>query len=264
MPFTRSLPGSYFKNPNFYAIFFFTNANANISIDGIKRTVYDKYIVFYYPYQKLEIEGDFSGFYIQFHPDFFCIDIHAKDIGCQGLLFNNFLNDTVLSCSTDEYKQLYRCFLHIEHELKAKDIGQLDMVSSWLKMFLITAVRIKRKQQQAQIPAKDNLHLQIEKLIDIYYIHEGSPEFYAQKMNVSVTTFNRLCNKYFKNSFVTIMNLKKIAVAKNKLFLSNDSIKSIAYEVGYNDPLYFTRVFKKYCGVSPGAFRKQLRDTRLV
>ncbi len=63
---------------------------------------------------------------------------------------------------------------------------------------------------------------------------------------------------------MTILNLKKIATAKNKLFLTNFPIKDIAYEVGYNDPLYFTRVFKKYSGVSPKDFRKQLKNNRLV
>ena len=260
----NTIDSLFSERPNFYAIFLFTKSEGEIIIEGQDKDIKDNYVLFYYPYQKLQLEGEFEGVLIQFHPDFFCIDIHAKEIGCQGLLFNNFLNDTLLRCSIDEFNQLFDSFLDLKKELLVKNIGQLDMVSSYLKMFLINAVRIKRKQQQDQLPSKDNLHLQIEKLIETHYILETSPEFYAKKLNVSSTTFNRLCNKYFQNNFVTILNLNRIAVAKNKLFLTNSSIKDIAYQVGFNDPLYFSRVFKKYSNVSPKEFRKQLKNNRLV
>ncbi|WP_027391464.1 helix-turn-helix domain-containing protein [Aquimarina latercula] len=255
----------FYERPNFYGIFFFTKSNGQIVLDGQYKDIKDNYILFYYPYQKLYLDGHFKGFFIQFHPDFFCVDIHAKDIGCQGLLFNNFYNDTLLRCSELEFNKLYEFFIALNNELSVKEIGQLDMVSSQLKMFLIHAVRIKKKRLQQNLPfSKDNLYHQIESLVDNYFVTESSPEFYIKKLDVSLTTFNRLCKKYFQNSLVTIINLKRIATAKNKLFLTNNSIKDIAYEVGFNDPLYFTRVFKKYSGVSPKEFRKQLKDNRLV
>ncbi|CAL2103054.1 AraC-type DNA-binding protein [Tenacibaculum sp. 190130A14a] len=253
-----------FEKPNFYAIFFFEEAHGVINMESSEMQVKDNNILFYYPYQKLEFEGTFKGSYIQFHPDFFCIDIHAKDVGCQGVLFNNFLNDTVLRCSNKDFVIMSNSFLNLKKELLNKDVGQLDMVSSQLKMLLICAVRIKRKEQNDAILNKENIHIQLEKLIEKNYINETSPEFYCNELNISMTTFNRLCKKYFKNSFVTIINLKKIASAKNQLFLTNESIKNIAYGIGFNDPLYFTRVFKKYSGISPKEFRKQLKDNRLI
>lgn len=255
---------SFFKKPNFYGVFFFDKAEGIITIDEKKITVTDKNILFYYPYQMLSFQGFFEGEFLQFHPDFFCIDIHAKDIGCQGLLFNNFFNDVLLRCSANAFDSLHHSYQKIQTELHQKEIGQLDMVSSQLKMFLINAVRIKTAQQEKQVEKKDNLHHQIEKLIGDYYHSEFSPEFYAHQLDVSLSTFNRLCKKYFQSSFVTLLNLKRIASAKNKLFLSNISIKSIAYEIGYNDPLYFSRVFKKHTGISPKEFRKQLKNNRLI
>jgi len=255
---------SFFNRPNFYGVFFFDKAKGVISIDGQEVVVGDTSILFYYPYQKIVSEGSFNGIFIQFHPDFFCIDIHAKDIGCQGVLFNNFFNDVLLKCSEQEFNELLESCHAIKSELFQKNIGQLDMVSSQLKMFLIKAVRVKTGKQQDVTVKKDNMHHQIEKLIGENYSRQSSPEFYANELEVSLTTFNRLCKKFFQNSFVTILNLKRIAAAKNKLFLTNFPIKDIAYEVGYNDPLYFTRVFKKYSGVSPKDFRKQLKNNRLV
>ena len=253
-----------FENPNFYGIFFFQTSKGTITIDEYEVTPKENSILFYYPYQKISIRGHIQGKLIQFHPDFFCIDIHAKDIGCQGVLFNNFFNDTLLSCTPHEFKDLFDIYLSIQKELTQLNIGQVDMVSSQLKILLIRAVRIKRKQLAELCQPREHLHSLIEILIQKHFIQETSPDFYANKLNVSLTTFNRLCHKYFGNSFVTILNLKRVAVAKTKLFLTNLAIKDIAYQLGYNDPLYFTRVFKKYTGISPKYFRTQLKSSRLI
>jgi AraC-like DNA-binding protein len=45
--------------------------------------------------------------------------------------------------------------------------------------------------------------------------------------------------------------------AKRLLYHSQSSIKEIAYELGYEDHTYFSRLFKKTVGRTPGAFRGQ-------
>lgn len=250
--------------PNFYGILFFEKAEGSLSLDNREILLSDHSIFFFYPYQQMLLKTEAEAKFVQFHPDFFCIDIHAKDIGCQGVLFNNFLNDFSLRCSKEEFNILFQSYLDIQIELQNKQMGQLDMVSSLLKMFLIKAVRVKIGKQERELPFKENMHHQIEALIEKYYHREASPEFYINQLEISGTTFNRLCKKYFQNSFITLLNLKRVANAKNKLFLTNASIKDIAYQVGYNDPLYFSRVFRKHSGVSPKEFRKQLKHNRLI
>jgi len=255
---------SFFETPNFYGIFFFKEANGHVTLDTKRIELKSNEIFFFYPYQKLSFSGVFTGNLIQFHPDFFCIDIHAKDVGCQGLLFNNFFGDALLHCDSKEYEYLFEYFLKIKNELVRSELGKLDMVSSQLKMLLIDAVRIKKSKQLENMPSKGNIYYQIEKLIGGNFHQHTSMDFYAKQLGVSLTTFNRMCKKYFQNNFVTILTLKRIASAKNKLFLTNMPIKVIAYEVGYKDPLYFSRVFKKYCGISPKEFRIQLKNNRLI
>ncbi|MEM8887038.1 MAG: AraC family transcriptional regulator [Bacteroidota bacterium] len=253
-----------FENPNFYGIFFFTKANAKLIIDGQQSEIKDQYILFYYPFQQLSVEGDFEGILVQFHPDFFCIDIHARDIGCQGFLFNNFFNDFLVRCNAEEFRELLGFHASLQKELKQKYIGQLDMVSSLLKIFLIKAVRMKQGKSHQLSLKKDNLHHQIEQLIEQHFRQQSSADFYVKELGISPSTFNRLCHAYFDNSFINILNLKRVAAAKNRLFLSNLPVKEIAYEVGYNDPLYFSRVFRKHSGISPSEFRKQLKSNRLT
>jgi YesN/AraC family two-component response regulator len=50
---------------------------------------------------------------------------------------------------------------------------------------------------------------------------------------------------------------KRILLAKKLLRKTNSSIIEISNSVGYNDALYFSRIFKKKEGISPLAYRKQ-------
>jgi len=261
---SEDIVSSLFEKPNFYGIFFFLEADATVIIDQQKINIEDYHILFYYPYQKLSISGSYQGIFIQFHPNFFCIDIHAKDIGCKGLLFNNFFNDFLLICSKKEFEELSQFPTNLKKELAKNDIGKLDMVASQLKIFLINSVRFKLGKMDTKLHLRPDLHFQIEKLIEENYATQASPEFYAKELGVSLSKFNRLCKKYFHNSFISIVNLKKVANAKNKLFLTDASVKEIAYDLGFNDPLYFSRVFKRYSGISPKEFRIQVKNNRLL
>lgn len=244
----------------FYQIILFERADLNITIDGFKTAVRAGDVCFIYPSQKVIMEGHFSGMAILFHPNFFCIDIHAKDVGCQGLLFNNFLNDCLLKCNDGDFNILKNIYNQIIEEIIGTQIGKMDMMRSYLKIFLVNAVRIKKQTITDDQKSKSLLGRQIEELIEQHFLAENRLVFYADKLSVSTATFNRYCHKYFQQSFVNIINLKKIALAKKKLYLTNNSVKEIAYNVGYNDPMYFSRVFKKNCGVSPREFREQLRE----
>ena len=52
----------------------------------------------------------------------------------------------------------------------------------------------------------------------------------------------------------------KMQRASQKLDLSNDSVKAIAIEMGFDDPYYFTRRFTKIIGVSPTKYRSMQKD----
>ena len=49
----------------------------------------------------------------------------------------------------------------------------------------------------------------------------------------------------------------KMNYAKSKLFKSNISIKELTYELGFNDPYYFSRLFKRKEGLSPRQFKEK-------
>lgn len=79
----------------------------------------------------------------------------------------------------------------------------------------------------------------------------------AKLCNMSLSSFKRAFRIFFNDSPNNYINTKKINKAKELLQVSELNISDIAYETGFNDPLYFTRLFKKRIGLSPSEFRLQ-------
>jgi transcriptional regulator GlxA family with amidase domain len=59
-------------------------------------------------------------------------------------------------------------------------------------------------------------------------------------------------------------NDEKLTIhARQRLLQSNDAIKQISEQVGYNGPFFFSRDFKRYTGVSPSEYRRQQLAVRV-
>lgn len=100
------------------------------------------------------------------------------------------------------------------------------------------------------------------KLNDVIALHifsNLSVHELAKLCNMSLSSFKRAFRNLFNDSPNNYINTKKINKAKELLQVSELSISDIAYETGFNDPQYFTRLFKKRIGLSPSEFR--LRHT---
>jgi two-component system response regulator YesN len=80
----------------------------------------------------------------------------------------------------------------------------------------------------------------------------------AAKFNLSPYYFSRTFKKVFGYNFSDYLNLIRINKAKELLKDDSLSIKEICYLVGYSDPNYFSKVFKKYEGVTPTEYREKL------
>ncbi len=86
-----------------------------------------------------------------------------------------------------------------------------------------------------------------------------SPSAYAQRLNITENYFNETIknNTGFPVSYWITNEI--LMEAKRMLFHATLDVKEIAYALGYDDPAYFSKVFKKHEGVSPGSFRTQKR-----
>ncbi|CAG5092846.1 Two component transcriptional regulator, AraC family [Thermobacillus xylanilyticus] len=107
----------------------------------------------------------------------------------------------------------------------------------------------------------DAVH-QIKKYI-IEHSHEDiSLEAIGRMIGLSPFYISKLFKEQFGINYIDFLTECRIEKAKKLMADPELSMKVIALEVGYRDPNYFSKVFKKMCNISPTEYRKALLGTR--
>lgn len=144
------------------------------------------------------------------------------------------------------------------HFAEAAAAGLIGVLESKDKYALLEAsadflVNIRR----SAYTRNENKYIQAAmEYIDRNYSGDISIETAARYASVSVSTLSRLFRTELDKSFTEILIEKRISKACAMIKEGNLSMKEICFEVGYNDPNYFSRVFKKTTGLSPSDYKE--------
>jgi two-component system response regulator YesN len=99
----------------------------------------------------------------------------------------------------------------------------------------------------------------VAKVMDIikdYYMDDLTLEGLANEVHVTPQYLSKIFKQDTGITFKTCLTDMRLTKAKVQMISTKDSIKDIAYQVGYNDPNYFVRLFKKVTGFTPGEYQK--------
>jgi AraC family transcriptional regulator, transcriptional activator of pobA len=215
------------------------------------------------PYQPFMFatEEHLEGIAIQFHPDFYCIHMHQKEVACNGVLFNNIYKPPftlIDEMSASTFKMLLD---QMKTEMQNQALAQYELLVSYLKIFLITASRLKTEQQpkakQTVTDLKEPFILQnLKDFIEKDFKTKHSASDYADALNISSKALAKITKTYFNKTLTELISERIVIEAKRELYLTNKSVKEIAYELGYEDEHYFSRFFKTNADVSPQMYRE--------
>lgn len=97
-------------------------------------------------------------------------------------------------------------------------------------------------------------------LLRKHYKTWKQPAQYASALALSVAHLNDTVKAVTGSPVSIHIQEASILEAKRLLYFTDNSVKEIAYQVGYNEPVYFGKLFKKVTNSSPLEFRKQFRD----
>jgi AraC-like DNA-binding protein len=118
---------------------------------------------------------------------------------------------------------------------------------------------LHRLQQRARSTATTT-PLDTHRLQSFIHEHLAEPisvEQLAREASLSVPHFNRLFKQQFAVSPIYYVIQKRVALACSLLSETAMPLKQVAETVGYDDPFYFSRLFRKMTGISPSEYRKQ-------
>ena len=86
-------------------------------------------------------------------------------------------------------------------------------------------------------------------------MRETTKQYPTLELNISLKHLNRICNEILKKTTTEVIVDRIILEAKRMLLDKNWTVNEIAFELGYEDYSYFSRLFKKNSGMSPSEFR---------
>jgi AraC family transcriptional regulator, transcriptional activator of pobA len=86
------------------------------------------------------------------------------------------------------------------------------------------------------------------------------PARYASELAISVAHLNDTVKGLTESPISVHIQQVSILEAKRLLYFTDKNVKEIGYEIGYEDPVYFGKLFKKITQLTPFEFRKQFRD----
>lgn len=216
-------------------------------------------------YLDIRSANENDAFLIHYNRDFYCIQIHDEEVACDGLLFNNLFEIPKVDLPEDELKMFSLLFAQIKDELDFQDRSSEEMIRTYLKQIIIRATR-QWKKQNLQKEKLDLINLEqdffrnFSRLVDIHYKKKHSVADYAELMNLAPKTLSNKFHKLNLESPNEMIKNRIILEAKRLLLYSDLSIKEIAYQLGYEDPAYFNRMFTQKSGKTPAVFRKEIKD----
>ncbi|MDP1799045.1 MAG: helix-turn-helix domain-containing protein [Planctomycetaceae bacterium] len=93
-------------------------------------------------------------------------------------------------------------------------------------------------------------------LIEEHYCTLHAPSDYAERLHMPVKTLGRVVREQLGKSLTELIRERLLTHAKWQLLHTLKPVKEVAREVGFEDELYFSRMFKKATGYSPTFFRE--------
>ncbi|KFF19031.1 AraC family transcriptional regulator [Chryseobacterium piperi] len=248
-----------FSDP-FYHIFLF-EGNGTIVIDFTEYTFNGRIVLFSSPFQNIQIfSNDNTPIDIlSFHSDFYCIEFHKKEVACNGLLFNNIYLFPYFTLNKELFEEIADYFLKIQ-KVDPKESFSHAVLQSYLQLILAICSKEKNKILPDKELAKDDFNelKSFQNLVEEHFLIEKNLSFYADLLHITPNTLSKKIKSRFNKTPSQIIQERVILEAKKQIHLTRKSIKEIALELNFNDEFYFSKYFKKYTGVSPTQFRKEV------
>lgn len=205
--------------------------------------------------------NDCSQYTLLIHPDFLLNYPLAKNIKQYG--FFSYSVNEALHWSDQEKETIISIFKNIGTEINSRiDEFSQDVIISQIELLLNYSNRFYKRQFITRKAVHNDYLVRLETIFDEYFKGEklftkGLPtvQFLADKLSISPSYLSDMLRSLTGQNAQQHIHSKIIENAKVKLSTSELSISEIAYELGFEHPQSFSRLFKSKTNLSPAEFR---------
>jgi AraC family transcriptional activator of pobA len=234
---------------DFFFILVIEKGRGNHQIDFIDYKVRDNTVFFLRPGQvhELQLKAGTTGYIMEFNTEFYAAP--------KKILQKNYCQPDLV-----RFKKMLLSLKAMVEENKEKQEGFITILKANLDIFFTELLRQSNNSGSNKVASYSQERL--EEFIFQLELHSAEHKevaHYAGLMNLSAYQLNEITKTMLGKRVSEIINDHIILEAKRYLLATTNQVKEIADELGYEDPSYFIRFFKKHTGHSPESFRAMSR-----
>ena len=204
-----------------------------------------------------------TGYVLIFHPDF--LNKHPLQSTIKKYGYFSYSLNEALHLSHQEEQNIIEIYQKIEKEYQHIDKHTQDIILSQIDLLLNYCNRFYERQFITRKAVSNDLLSKMENLLNDYFnntepLKNGLPtvEYVANKLNFSANYLSDMLRLLTGQNTQQHIHEKLIEKAKEKLLTTKLSVSEIAYELGFEQPQSFNRLFKKKTEMSPLKYRQSV------
>ncbi|OCK59897.1 AraC family transcriptional regulator [Bradyrhizobium sp. LMTR 3] len=246
---------------DFYQIVWVTRGTGCHIIDSVKYEVRQNSLFFMAPGQihDFTLSEDTLGHTISFSPEFFAFRVHNRhsliDIPIYSL--ENLNNALYLDdMQAESFRQIMDAIIE---EYTAEKTGHEDVIWSYLRIFLMKMSRIAVPPAIADLSSRNLLlSRRFKSALEKNFGNINETAEYAKLLKVTERALNEATRQALGLTAAQLIRERIMLEAKRLLLHTDIGVAEIADRLGFEDPAYFSRCFKKHTTRSPIEFRQSL------
>lgn len=243
---------------SFYHMVLFTKGSGFQTIDFSRYKIQPFQLYFMVPGQvhSWHFNPDVEGYVVHFSEAFFRTFLLDHDYLNRFIFFNGNSTDQVMMVPAASRKEITGL---LEKILEETALQHADMVRVLLLQLFLLVEKCCGKDGSRIIPQQKQLVLRnFQQLINKHFRTIKLPREYAELLYITPNHLNALCQDLLGKTAGELIRERILLEAKRMLTNAGMTVTQIAHELNFVDNSYFSRFFKKYEGITPDEFRKNL------
>ncbi|AEV99589.1 AraC family transcriptional regulator [Niastella koreensis] len=244
---------------DFYFVLAVLEGKGKHEIDFIHYPIQNHTIFLLRPGQvhRLELTGDSTGFLMEFDLSFYRPKHTITERRWMKASGKNYCKLEVA-----RFKKLHKLLATVAEEYALQQEGYSEAIRANLDLFFIEFIR--QSHTPNSLPKPESGYIQerfdeLTRLLEANIVNMKNVSQYAGLLNLSAYQLNAITKASVGKTVSELINEQIVLEAKRHLLVTPNQIKEIADLLGFEDPSYFIRFFKKHTGLSPDAFRKAFK-----
>lgn len=236
-----------------YQLLYIVSGKGHFYFHGEDRVVYAGRMVLIQPRQEQRYE-----YFGEDKPEVYWVHFTGSDVKNILRSYNIPMDDPIFySGASSTYSYLFKEMIN---ELQNCKTGYEDLLTMYLRQIFLL---VQRTRQEERPTVSTYIQEEMEFARRYFNEHYNEPisiQEYAESRNMSVCYFQRNFKQIVKHTPMQYLLTIRVNNAASLLETTDYSMAEIAAIVGYEDPLYFSRLFRKIKGVSPRDYRNLVKD----